>query len=80
MQKNKAALKPIGGYLELELPKGNEYYPDLVRLNTGRNALEYILIQKNIIKFIFLISPAMYCLNQLHEQVFNTSFIMLTGS
>ncbi|XHR96722.1 hypothetical protein ACFJIV_08730 [Mucilaginibacter sp. UC70_90] len=46
MQKNKAALKPIGGYLELELPKGNEYYPDLVRLNTGRNALEYILIQK----------------------------------
>ncbi|SDD76006.1 hypothetical protein SAMN05216464_102490 [Mucilaginibacter pineti] len=46
MQKNKAALKSIGGYLELELPQGNEYYPDLVHLNTGRNALEYILIQK----------------------------------
>ncbi|QEM10969.1 hypothetical protein [Mucilaginibacter rubeus] len=46
MQKNKAAVKPIGGYLELELPKGNEYYPDLVHLNTGRNALEYILLQK----------------------------------
>ncbi|EOR93847.1 hypothetical protein ADIARSV_2984 [Arcticibacter svalbardensis MN12-7] len=35
--------KAIGGYLEMQLPKGEEYYPSLIKLNTGRNALEYIL-------------------------------------
>jgi hypothetical protein len=43
-------LNPIGGYFELQLPQGYEYYPDLVRLNTGRNALEYILRQKGYSK------------------------------
>ncbi len=33
----------IGGYFGLELRNGPEYHPDTVRLNTGRNALEYIL-------------------------------------
>ena len=33
----------IGGYFGLELNKGKEYYPDLIKLNTGRNCLEYIL-------------------------------------
>lgn len=36
-------MKPIGGYFELELSKGLEYHPDAIRLNTGRNAFEYIL-------------------------------------
>jgi hypothetical protein len=36
-------MKVIGGYFELELANGNEYYPSLISLNTGRNALEYIL-------------------------------------
>lgn len=37
----------LGGYLELELNDfGNIYHDDLVDLNTGRNALEYILIQQ----------------------------------
>lgn len=35
--------KDIGGYFELELPKGKEYHPDGIALNTGRNSLEYIL-------------------------------------
>ena len=35
--------KSIGGYIGLELPFGEEYYPSLLKLNTGRNALEYIL-------------------------------------
>lgn len=35
--------KPIGGYFELELPCKAEYYTNAVRLNTGRNCLEYIL-------------------------------------
>jgi len=36
-------MKPIGGYLELQFMNGNEYYPLLLKLNTGRNAFEYIL-------------------------------------
>lgn len=33
----------IGGYFELELPRGEAYHKDLLALNSGRNALEYIL-------------------------------------
>lgn len=36
-------MQPIGGYFCLELPKGEEYHKDGIRLNTGRNCLEYIL-------------------------------------
>lgn len=37
-------MKELGGYLEMELGgRDNEYHKGLVRLNTGRNALEYIL-------------------------------------
>ena len=36
-------MEPIGGYFSLELPKGEEYHKDAIRLNTGRNCLEYIL-------------------------------------
>lgn len=37
----------IGGYFELELNDfGSIYHDNLVALNSGRNALEYILIQK----------------------------------
>jgi hypothetical protein len=36
-------VKAIGGYLNLQLPAMEEYYPSLIKLNTGRNALEYIL-------------------------------------
>lgn len=33
----------IGGYFSLELPLTGEYHKDAIRLNTGRNCLEYIL-------------------------------------
>lgn len=36
-------MRSLGGYLELQLSKGNEYYPLLLKLNAGRYALEYIL-------------------------------------
>lgn len=36
-------VKAIGGYLNLQLPVKEDYYPSLIKLNTGRNALEYIL-------------------------------------
>ena len=35
--------KSIGGYFELELPQRAEYHTAAIALNTGRNALEYIL-------------------------------------
>jgi hypothetical protein len=37
----------IGGYFELELPKGKEYHESALKINTGRNAFEYILRAKN---------------------------------
>ena len=36
-------MQPIGGYFSLELSKGEEYHKNAIRLNTGRNCLEYIL-------------------------------------
>lgn len=36
-------MKAIGGYFELELSNNQEYHRDAIRLNSGRNALEYIL-------------------------------------
>ena len=36
-------MEPIGGYFSLELPQREEYHKDAIRLNTGRNCLEYIL-------------------------------------
>lgn len=38
--------KSIGGYFELELPKGEEYHKNAICLNTGRNAFEYVLRAK----------------------------------
>ncbi len=39
-------MKIVGGYFELELTKGAEYHGSALRLNTGRNAFEYILRAK----------------------------------
>ena len=36
-------MNPIGGYFELELRKEEEYHKDAIRLNSARNAFEYIL-------------------------------------
>lgn len=36
-------MEPIGGYFSLEFPQYEEYHKDAIRLNTGRNCLEYIL-------------------------------------
>jgi hypothetical protein len=40
-------MKSIGGFFELELRDGSEYYSKLLSVNTGRNALEYILKENN---------------------------------
>ena len=39
-------MEPIGGYFSLELPLHIEYHKDALRLNTGRNCLEYILCSR----------------------------------
>lgn len=43
-------MKPIGGYFELELKKGEEYHSNAIKLNTGRAAFEYILRAKKYYK------------------------------
>lgn len=40
----------IGGFFELELPTYSEFHKDAIRLNTGRNAFEYILRVKRYTK------------------------------
>ncbi|WP_214225519.1 hypothetical protein [Pedobacter sp. B4-66] len=40
----------IGGFFQLQLPVREEYYPSLIKLNTSRNALEYILKVKQYTK------------------------------
>lgn len=46
--------KTIGGYIELQLPGGESYHPSLIKLNTGRNAFEYLL---NIRKYRLVYLP-----------------------
>ena len=43
-------MKEIGGYFGLEQFVSNEYYKDLIPLNSGRNALLYLLKARNIKK------------------------------
>jgi hypothetical protein len=43
-------MKAIGGYFELELIKKKEYHQDAIRLNTGRNAFEYLLLANSYTK------------------------------
>lgn len=43
-------MSSIGGYFELELVKKNEFHPNAIKLNTGRNAFEYILLTKGYTK------------------------------
>lgn len=39
-------MKEIGGYLELEELSGEEYYTDMIRLNLGRTALQYLCMAR----------------------------------
>lgn len=43
-------MREIGGYIELDRFTGNMLYDDGVKLNCGRNALEYLIITKGIRK------------------------------
>lgn len=43
-------MKEIGGYFELEKLINNEYYRNMIRLNSGRNSLIYIMESRDIKK------------------------------
>jgi len=40
-------MREIGGYFEFQMNFVPEYYPNLVRLNSGRHALEYAILANN---------------------------------
>lgn len=56
--------KSFGSYFSLEIPTRikNYYYPDAIRLNTARNALEYLIEAFNIKKIYlpYLLCDALY--------------------
>ena len=43
-------MKPIGGYFELELRKGEHFHKDALCLNTARNCFEYVLLARKYTK------------------------------
>lgn len=45
-------MREIGGYIELDRFTGNMLYDDGIKLNCGRNALEYLIITKGIRKML----------------------------
>lgn len=51
-------MKEIGGYFELELRNGKNYYPDAIALNSARNCLRY-LVRAHSIQKIWI--PAYTC-------------------
>ena len=51
-------MKEIGGYFELELRKGDVFHTKAIKLNDGRNGLEYVLRAK---KFSKLYLPYFVC-------------------
>ncbi len=50
MHMHNSEVKTLGGYFQLHVCEGREYYPDLIKLNTSRNALAYILKLKGYTK------------------------------
>ena len=53
-----SASKEIGGYFGLDIFRGKEYYQNLIGVNSGRNALLYILKARNVSK---LYIPSFLC-------------------
>lgn len=57
----------IGGYFDIELPKGEPYHTKALCLNTGRNALEYILRIRNYTKVFIPYFTCEVILEPLHK-------------
>lgn len=46
-------MKEYGGYIELEINHGKDYYDNLIKLNCGRACLAYLIESKKITKLYF---------------------------
>lgn len=46
-------MREIGGYIELDSYTGSMLHEDGIKLNSGRNALEYLILSKGIKKLLF---------------------------
>lgn len=60
-------MKAIGGYFELELNKKEEYHKEAIRLNSGRNAFEYILLANSYSKVYLPFFTCDVLLEPLHK-------------
>lgn len=68
----------IGGYFELELNNfGSIYHDDLLALNTGRNALEFILLQQGYEKIYIPYYTCDVTLQPIKRQKVNYEFYFL---
>ena len=56
-----------GGYFELELGSGREYHKNCLRLNSGRNALEYVIKQREYMKIYLPYYTCDVMLNPIHR-------------
>ena len=61
-------MREIGGYFGCEFAPGSEYYPELIPLNSGRNALWYVLEARKInrlyVPYYLCDSISMMCENK----------------
>ncbi|MFD2244920.1 hypothetical protein [Pontibacter ruber] len=64
----------IGGYLGLHINPGKAYYSDLVELNTGRNAFEYILLARKYKKVYIPYFTCDAVLEPIHKHNIEYSF------
>jgi len=73
-------MKPIGGYFELELPHDEEYHKNAIRLNTGRNAFEYILKAKDYKKVYLPYYTCDVMLEPIHKMKIDYAFYHIDQS
>ncbi len=67
-------MKELGGYFGLELPRGKEYHQRAIRLNTGRNAFEYILRAKKYKKVYLPYYTCDVMLESVHKLSLNIEY------
>ncbi|EMF47486.1 hypothetical protein B481_1078 [Planococcus halocryophilus Or1] len=69
-------MKEIGGYFGLEDLIHQEFYSDLLALNSGSNALLYLLKARQIKKYTFLIIYVTASVSCWTNRVMNMNTIM----
>ncbi len=73
-------MNAIGGYFELELTRGEEYHKEAIRLNTGRNAFEYILKAKGYKKVYLPYYTCDVMLEPIHKMKLDYAFYHIDQS